>query len=174
MQTGNPSGRCDSGCLLTVVFLGLGSNIGKKEANIKKALYLLSEIGEVKKTSHLYLTEPVGIIKQDWFLNCAVQIETNMDPQKLLTALKSIERKLGRIKTVKNGPRTIDIDILFYGDRIVKKTHLVIPHPFLQDRLFVLQPMMDLAPSFIHPLLKKSIQDLYTNHPKSQKVQRYK
>jgi 2-amino-4-hydroxy-6-hydroxymethyldihydropteridine diphosphokinase len=159
---------------MTVVFLSLGSNIGEKEDNIRKALCLISEIGEVKKTSHLYLTEPVGTIKQDWFLNCAVQIETDKNPQKLLTALKSIERKLGRVKTVKNGPRTIDIDILFYGDRIVKTAHLVIPHPFLQDRLFVLQPMMDLTPSFVHPLLKKSIQDLYTNHPKSQKVQRFK
>jgi len=159
---------------MTVVFLGLGSNIGEKEDNIRKALRLLSEVGQVKKTSSLYLTEPVGIAEQDWFLNCAVQIETDMGPQKLLPALKTIERKLGRIKTVKNGPRTIDIDILFYGDRIVKTKHLVIPHPLLQHRLFVLQPMMDLAPSYVHPLLKKSIQDLYTNHPKSQIVQRYK
>jgi 2-amino-4-hydroxy-6-hydroxymethyldihydropteridine diphosphokinase len=155
---------------MPVVYLGLGSNIGDKEAHITQALHLISEICEVKKKSHLYLTEPVGNTKQEWFLNCVVEVETELDPKHLLVAIKSIERTLGRVKTVKNGPRIIDIDILFYGNKIVDTKNLVIPHPLLQKRLFVLQPMMDLNPYFIHPILKKSIQELYKNHPKNEKV----
>ena len=137
------------------VFLGLGSNIGNKEDNINKALTFISELYTVKKKSHLYLTEPVGNIKQDWFLNCVVEIQTDVDPKKLLSSIKSIERKLGRTKTVKNGPRIIDIDILFYGDHILNTKTLVIPHPSIQERLFVLQPMMDIDPDVIHPVLQK-------------------
>ena len=159
---------------MSVVFLGLGSNIGDKEGSITKALHLISELCEVKKESHVYLTEPVGDTNQEWFLNCVVEIEAELEPKRLLSALKSIERKLGRVKTVKNGPRTIDIDILFYGDRIIKTKALVIPHPSAHERLFVLQPMMDLQPYFVHPLLKKSIQELYNSHPRKEKVLLYK
>lgn len=160
--------------MMVQVFLGLGSNIGDKEKYIRKALSLISQFGAVKKISHLYLTEPVGGIKQQWFLNCAVAIETSIDPEALLSTLKSIERKLGRKKTVKNGPRCIDIDILFYADLQVNTNDLVIPHPLLQERLFVLQPLMDLDPLFIHPVLKKSIQELYQSRSWVEKVQRYK
>ena len=160
--------------MMPVVFLGLGSNIGDKEGSITKAFDLLSEICEVKKKSHVYLTEPVGITNQEWFLNCVVEIGTELEPKRLLSSLKSIERKLDRIKTVKNGPRTIDIDILFYGDRIIKTKTLIIPHPLAHERLFVLQPMMDLQPYFVHPILKKSIQELYNSYPRKEKVLLYK
>lgn len=159
---------------MTIVFLGLGSNIGDKEEHINKALTLISEFNEVKKISHIYLTEPVGNINQEWFLNCIVEIETEIDPKKLLSSIKSIERKLGRTKAVKNGPRIIDIDILFYGDFVVKTKNLVIPHPLIQERLFVLQPMMDINPDFVHPVLKKSIRELYEDHPWAEKVVLYK
>lgn len=159
---------------MPVVYLGIGSNIGDKEANITQALRLISKICEVKKKSHLYHTEPIGNTEQDWFLNCVVEIETDIDPKHLLSSFKSIERTLGRTKTTKNGPRTIDIDILFYGTRIVKTKNLVIPHPLLQERLFVLQPMMDLNPDFVHPVLQKPIQELYKNHPCKEKVLLYK
>ncbi|DAC73325.1 MAG TPA: 2-amino-4-hydroxy-6-hydroxymethyldihydropteridine diphosphokinase [Thermoplasmata archaeon] len=155
---------------MTIVYAGLGSNIGDKEKNINNALAFISELYEIKKISHLYLTEPVGNIKQDWFLNCVIEIETGVDPKKLLSSFKDIEQKLGRKKTLKNGPRIIDIDILFYGDLVVKTKNLVIPHPFIQERLFVLQPMMDLNPDFIHPVLKNSIWGLYESHPRVQKV----
>jgi 2-amino-4-hydroxy-6-hydroxymethyldihydropteridine diphosphokinase len=155
---------------MPLVYLGLGSNIGDKEAHIAQALRLISEICEVKKKSHLYLTEPVGNRHQDWFLNCVVEVETELDPKHLLSSIKSIERTLGRVKTAKNGPRIIDIDILFFGDQIVQTKNLIIPHPLLQERLFVLQPMMDINADFVHPVLKKSIQELYKNHPKNQKV----
>jgi 2-amino-4-hydroxy-6-hydroxymethyldihydropteridine diphosphokinase len=159
---------------MPIVFLGLGSNLGNKEDLINKTLTFISEIYTVKKTSHLYLTEPVGNITQDWFLNCVVEIQTDVDPKKLLSIFKSIERKLGRTKTVKNGPRTIDIDILFYGDHVIKTKTLVIPHPLIQERLFVLQPMMDINPDLIHPVLKKSIHELYNDHPWTEKVTLYK
>jgi dihydroneopterin aldolase/2-amino-4-hydroxy-6-hydroxymethyldihydropteridine diphosphokinase len=156
------------------VLLGLGSNIGNKEENISKALDLISEVCDVKKISPLYLTEPVGAIKQEWFLNCVVEVKTDYDPEKLLSSFKSIERKLGRTKRIKNGPRSIDIDILFYEDQIVKTKNLVIPHPLIQERLFVLKPLMDLNPHFIHPVLKKTIEELYTSHHWAEKVIFYK
>ncbi len=156
------------------VFLSLGSNIGNKERYLREALSLISELVTVKKISHLYLTEPVGGIKQKWFLNCAVEIETSIDPKKLLSILKSIERKLGRKKTVKNGPRNIDIDILFYADLRLNTKELIIPHPLIQERLFVLKPLMDLDPFFIHPLLKKSIHELYQSRTWIKKVKRFK
>ncbi len=158
---------------MPMVFLGLGSNIDNKEDNINKTLMLISELYTIKKISHLYLTEPVGNIKQDWFLNCVVEIQTDVDPKKLLSTVKSIERKLGRTKTVKNGPRIIDIDILFYEDYILKTKTLVIPHPSIQDRLFVLQPMMDIKPDLIHPVLKRTIHELYHDHLWTEKVTRY-
>lgn len=159
---------------MPMVFLGLGSNIGDKEEHIRKALTSLSHICNVRRTSHLYLTEPVEYIEQDWFLNCVVEVETDVDPKKLLSSIKSIERKLGRTKTVKKGPRIIDIDILFYEDHVIKTKDLVIPHPLMQERLFVLQPMMDIKPDFVHPVLKKSIHELYEEHAWAEKIMLYK
>jgi len=159
---------------MPIVFLSLGSNIGDREEHIRKAFTHLANICKVRRTSHLYLTEPVGNTEQDWFLNCVVEVETDVDPKKLLSSIKSIERKLGRKKTVKNGPRIIDIDILFYGDCVVNTKNLVIPHPLLQERLFVLQPMMDLNPGFVHPVLKKTIQELYMHRPWAEMVTPYK
>ena len=159
---------------MPIVFLSLGSNIADREEHIRKAFTLLANICKVRRTSHLYLTEPVGYTEQDWFLNCVVEVETDVDPKKLLSSIKSIERKLGRTKTVKNGPRIIDIDILFYGDCVVNIKNLVIPHPLLQERLFVLQPMMDLNPGFVHPVLKKTIQELYMHRPWAEMVTPYK
>jgi dihydroneopterin aldolase/2-amino-4-hydroxy-6-hydroxymethyldihydropteridine diphosphokinase len=159
---------------MTIVYLGLGSNIPDKEEHLNTAILFLKEFCTVKAISPLYLTEPIGFPDQDWFLNCVIQIETNADPQTLLSNIKSIEQKLGRKKTIQNGPRTIDIDILFYGDLVVHTKQLVIPHPRLQDRLFVLQPMMDLNPSFLHPVLHKTIQELYDEHPWSEIVTPYK
>jgi 2-amino-4-hydroxy-6-hydroxymethyldihydropteridine diphosphokinase len=159
---------------MPIVFLSLGSNIGDKEEHIRKALTLLVKTCKVGRTSHLYLTEPVGDTEQDWFLNCVAEVETDIDPKKLLSSIKSIERKLGRKKTVKNGPRIIDIDILFYGDCVLNTKNLVIPHPLLQERLFVLQPMMDLNPGFVHPVLKKTIQELYMHRPWAEMVTPYK
>jgi 2-amino-4-hydroxy-6-hydroxymethyldihydropteridine diphosphokinase len=155
---------------MTIVYLGLGSNKGDKERHIRDAMTMIDDCCRIRKTSPLYLTEPVGLIDQEWFLNCVVEIETDIDPTKLLSKVKSIERSLGRKKTVNNGPRCIDIDILFYGDVTIQTKNLVIPHPRIQERLFVLQPMMDLNPCFVHPVLHKTIQELYDKHPWSEIV----
>lgn len=148
---------------MSQVFLGLGSNMGEREKNIGKALDLIAEFCTIQKKSHVYLTEPIGNRKQQWFLNCVVEIETEIEPHALLALLKSVEQKLGRITTIKNGPRCIDIDILFYANKIIQSKDLIIPHPLIQERLFVLQPFMDIDPSFVHPLLKKTIKELYTD-----------
>lgn len=159
---------------MTVVYLSLGSNIMSKEEHIKKAISCIGDFYTMKTVSPLYLTEPVAFPDQDWFLNCVVEVDTDVDPKILLSKLKSIERKLGRKKTVKNGPRSIDIDILFYGDQVVQTKNLMIPHPLIQERLFVLQPMMDLNPYFMHPVLHKTIQELYEEHPWAEIVTPYK
>jgi 2-amino-4-hydroxy-6-hydroxymethyldihydropteridine diphosphokinase len=159
---------------MPVVFFGLGSNIGDKEEHIRKALTSLSNICNIRRTSHLYLTEPAEYTEQDWFLNCVVEVETDVDPKKLLSSIKSIERTLGRTKTVKKGPRIIDIDILFYGNHVINTKDLVIPHPFMQERLFVLRPMMEINPDFVHPVLKKSIHELYEENAWTEKVILYK
>jgi 2-amino-4-hydroxy-6-hydroxymethyldihydropteridine diphosphokinase len=159
---------------MTVVYLGLGSNIGEKEDHMKKALELIGKSYTIQRSSPLYLTEPVGEIEQEWFLNSVVEIDTDIAPEKLLSSLKSIERKLGRKKTKENGPRIIDIDILFYGDQVLHTKNLIIPHPRLQARLFVLQPMMDVSPDFIHPVLKKSIRQLFEEQPWAEMVTPFK
>lgn len=159
---------------MTVVYLGLGSNVDDKEEHLTKAIRSLKEFCTINKMSHLYLTEPVGVHRQDWFLNAVVEIDTDLPPATLLSKVKSIEQDLGRKPTVKNGPRTIDIDILFYSDLVLQTKDLVIPHPRVHERLFVLQPMMDLNPCFVHPVLHKTIQDLVDECPWSETVTPFK
>jgi 2-amino-4-hydroxy-6-hydroxymethyldihydropteridine diphosphokinase len=159
---------------MPIVYLVLGSNIGEKEQHLTQALHLISQICTIQKKSHIYLTEPVGYTDQDWFLNIAIEAETDLSPEDLLTSLQSIERSLGRIKTRTKGPRIIDIDILFYDDQILQTKQLIIPHPSVHERLFMLRPLMDVNPDLVHPLLKKSIKELYTLLPKDKEVQLYK
>ena len=142
------------------VYLGLGSNLGNKFANIKEAVRQIKKKIKIKKISPVYKTEPVGYKNQDWFLNCVVEAETEKNPFQLLEFLKSIEKKLKRKKTIKNGPRTIDIDILFYSNKIIKTTNLQIPHPRMHKRLFVLEPFTKISQDFFHPKLKITIKKL--------------
>ena len=143
-------------------YIGIGSNVGDKEENIRKAIRLMKEKCKILKVSSLYQTEPMYYKNQDWFLNCAAKIETKLNPQELLSFLQSIEKKIGRIRTIKNGPRTIDLDILFYNGKIIKSNNLIIPHPRLHERLFVLYPLKEICPDFVHPILKKSINELHS------------
>ena len=145
---------------MTDVYLGVGSNLGDKRENIRKALGLLREKCEVRAVSSLYNTEPVGFADQDWFLNAAVKIETELVPGDLRSFLRSIEERLGKKSVRKNGPRTIDLDILFYGNRTINELGLTIPHPRLHERLFVLAPLDEICPAFVHPLLHRSVRDL--------------
>lgn len=129
-----------------LVFVGIGSNLGNRYKNIKKALYLLKETPaiRVKKLSRLYETAPEGGPRQRNFINGAIKIETSLSPLKLLECLKRIERLLGRKKTLRNGPRPIDLDILFYGNQIINIKRLKIPHPRMFEREFVLKPLQEI------------------------------
>lgn len=148
---------------MTEAYVGIGSNLGDKEENIRKSINLMGKKCEILKISSLYETEPVGYADQEWFLNCVVKVNTSMNPEELLEFLLSIEKDLGRAKTIKNGPRTIDLDILFYGDKIINKNNLIVPHPRLHERLFALEPLMEISPELVHPVLKKSIKEIHSN-----------
>ncbi len=158
---------------MSEIWLGLGSNLGSKRANIARALDLLAGPCRVSRVSSLYKTEPVGFKDQDWFLNCAAAADTELDPAALLEALKAIERKMGRAGRVRNGPRVIDLDILLYDDRILNEDGLVIPHPRLHERLFVLAPLSEIAPAIVHPVLGKTIEDLARSLRNPERVELY-
>jgi len=143
------------------IYLSLGSNIGDRLSNLKKACQLLEEKGIlILRKSSFYLTQPWGIKNQPEFINQVIEAETSLPPEELLTLLKEIEGVLGRKKGKRWGPRIIDIDILFYGDEIIRKPDLIIPHPLLQERAFVLIPLCEISPSLMHPILKKKIVEL--------------
>ncbi|MHA1539344.1 MAG: 2-amino-4-hydroxy-6-hydroxymethyldihydropteridine diphosphokinase [Alphaproteobacteria bacterium] len=143
------------------IYLALGSNLGDREKNLKEAARLLSEKVHIVKSSKAYETDPVGYTDQGKFLNSVLHIETPLSPESLLIFTQEIEHKLGRERSFQYAPRTLDIDILFFNDLILKTKNLEIPHPFLHERLFVLEPFMDLNPAFIHPVLNKSIETLF-------------
>jgi 2-amino-4-hydroxy-6-hydroxymethyldihydropteridine diphosphokinase len=145
---------------MTEVFIGMGSNIGDRLANLNSAIGLLAQECEIKQMSSVFETGPEGYEAQPDFLNCVVKGETRLRPLQLLDELKSIEKILDRVSSFRNAPRTIDLDILFYGDEVINKQGLGIPHPRLQERAFVLVPMVQIAPQFIHPALHKTIQQL--------------
>lgn len=144
------------------VYLGLGSNQGDRNANLKTAAALISkQIGKIAKHSHVYETQPWGNPDQEAFLNQVIMVNTVLDPRGLLDTASKIEREMGRTRKEKWGPRIIDIDILFYGKRIIRDKGLEIPHPELHKRAFVLVPLMEIAPELEHPVLKQPIDELY-------------
>jgi 2-amino-4-hydroxy-6-hydroxymethyldihydropteridine diphosphokinase len=137
---------------LTTAYLSLGSNLGDREANLLKALERLESAGaRVLRRSSIYETEPQEMREQPWFLNQVVEIGTTLSPLELLARIRDIEHGLGRQRVVEKGPRTIDIDILFYGDLILATIELQIPHPRLAERRFVLEPLAELAPELRDP-----------------------
>ena len=142
------------------VYLGLGSNMGNRQANLTMALDFLSQILKIEKVSSVYDTEPVGNVNQPRFLNLVCQAYTSITPKALLTLANGIEKKMGRVRGQANAPRPIDIDILFYGDQVIDTPELVIPHPRLHERAFVLVPMAEIAPDLVHPVSGKTIRKL--------------
>lgn len=140
------------------VYLLLGSNENNRIANLQRARFMIGvEAGKICKVSALYETEAWGLKEQNAFLNQAIEIETLLTPVQLLGVLKSIEKKIGRVETIKWGPRIIDIDILFYGNGVIETEELKVPHPFLHERRFTLAPLNEIAPDFVHPILQKAI-----------------
>jgi 2-amino-4-hydroxy-6-hydroxymethyldihydropteridine diphosphokinase len=143
-----------------IVYLALGSNVGNRLANLKNAISNLTPQLNVKKKSPVYETPPWGFKEQEPFLNQVVMAETYLEPETLLGHLKRLETALGREPSFQNGPRLIDMDILFFDDLVLDSPPLVIPHPRLHQRAFVLVPLNDIAPNLFHPLLGRQIHDL--------------
>lgn len=152
------------------VYLGLGSNMGNRQDNLDKALEFLSQRLRVDKVSSVYDTEPVGNPNQPRFLNLVCQVYTTLAPAGLLTLAKGIESKLGRAFGKSNAPRPIDIDILFYGDQVIETPELVVPHPRLAERAFVLVPLAEIAPDLRHPVTGKTIKELLRGLTEAQGV----
>lgn len=144
------------------VYLGLGSNLGDKAAQCLRALQKISASTHtyIRAVSSLYKTEPIGYRNQDWFINCVAEIVTTLSPHPLQEFLQGIEELMGRKRTIKMGPRIIDLDILLYGNEVVDEGGLIIPHPHLHERRFVLVPLAELAPHLRHPVFKTTIKDL--------------
>jgi len=151
-----------------VVYLALGSNMGNRLANLKAATSNLTPQMALKNRSSVYETPPWGFTEQAQFLNQVVMVKTYLEPQALLDHLKRLETALGRVPNFQNGPRLIDIDILFFDDLVVDTPPLVIPHPRLHERAFVLVPLAEIAPDFVHPVLVRPIRKLLENVDRSE------
>jgi 2-amino-4-hydroxy-6-hydroxymethyldihydropteridine diphosphokinase len=157
-----------------VAYLSLGSNVGDRAANLRAAIADLGVVGEVVSISSFYETEPVEFAAQPWFLNCVVKLDTEKMPGQLLSTLLQIERTHGRNRTKepRKGPRTIDLDILLFGNSIIDAENLTVPHPAMHQRRFVLEPLAELAPDVRHPIFKHTIGELLKALPPGQAVRR--
>jgi 2-amino-4-hydroxy-6-hydroxymethyldihydropteridine diphosphokinase len=144
---------------LVTVYLSLGSNLGNRQGNLDQALKLLSQRMQVGKVSSIYDTEPVGNTSQPRFLNLVCEVRTRLTPEGLLAMVKGLEQMMGR-KSRTGEPRIIDVDILLYGDSMVKVKDLEIPHPKMGERQFVLVPLAEIAPDVVHPVTKKTIREM--------------
>jgi GTP cyclohydrolase-4 len=142
------------------VYLGLGSNLGDRKANLERALQLLGQRLDIERVSSVYETEPVGYVAQPPFLNAVCCAQTDLGPMQLLSLIKGIEASMGRVPSFPNAPRPIDLDIIFYGDLVVETPELTIPHPRLGERAFVLIPLFELDAALVHPATGERISDL--------------
>ncbi len=150
---------------MKTAYLGLGSNVGDREENLRAAIERLRAVVQVLRISPVYETDPVEFTEQRRFLNLVVEAETELFPMQLLTRTARVERELGRLRTVAKGPRTIDIDILLYGKTAVRSGRLEIPHPRMAERRFVLAPLADLAPDLRHPVNRRTVREMLDAAP---------
>ena len=146
---------------MKTIYLGLGSNIGDREANLREALDRMEAAGvRVMHRSSLYETEPRDVLDQPWFLNAAVEAATELFPLQLLACIQNVEHAMGRRRLTPRGPRTIDIDILYYGRSVIRTPELETPHPGIAERCFVLEPLAEIAPDFQHPVNGKTAREM--------------
>jgi 2-amino-4-hydroxy-6-hydroxymethyldihydropteridine diphosphokinase len=155
-----------------LVYISLGSNVGDRAANLRAAVERLGETGSIQAKSGFYETEPVELRDQPWFLNSVIGLETSLSPIALLKRVLAIEQEMGRIRMRDKGPRSIDIDILLFGNDVVEEQGLKIPHPAMHQRRFVLEPLAEIAPEVLHPQLRKTARDLLAGLPAGQRVRR--
>ena len=157
-----------------IAFIGIGSNVGDKIKNCAQAIAEITqhEQNRLIAQSSLYKTEPIGYTQQDWFINSVIEIETSFTALQLLNILEDIEISMGRKRTLKWGPRIIDLDILFFNDEIIQCEGLTVPHPEVQNRAFVLIPLREIGGDYIHPVLKKSIAELVADLGNGQGIEK--
>jgi 2-amino-4-hydroxy-6-hydroxymethyldihydropteridine diphosphokinase len=154
------AGKLDTTAVPEIVYLSLGSNLGDRAANLRFAIARLRDLGEVVAVSSFYETEPIEVVAQPWFLNCAVKFNSEKTAEQLLAGILQLEQAMGRQRKRHKGPRIIDIDILLFGDSITETPELTIPHPAMHQRRFVLEPLAEIAPGLRHPRLKRTIAEL--------------
>ena len=152
--------------------IALGSNMGDREGNLRRALGMIGRQMKLLKISSVYETEPMYREDQSWFLNCVAAVETDSSPRELLERLQNIELEMGRKRSVRYGPRVIDLDILFYGDEILSEPSLEIPHPRIAERAFVLAPLNEIYPKLVHPVLGRTVGELLDDLKTQEKVVR--
>lgn len=157
---------------MTTAYLAIGSNLGDRVDNLRRAVAMLAPEVTLVAASPLYETAPAYVVDQPRFVNGALKVETGLGPRALLTKLKDIEQAVGRQPGLRYGPRIVDLDILFLGDTVLADRDLEIPHPRLAERLFVLRPLADIAPSLVHPVLMRSVEALHTELPDDPAMQR--
>jgi len=155
-----------------IAYLSLGSNVGDRENHLRRAIGRLERAGRIASVSSFYETEPVEFVDQAWFLNCVVALETTLTPERLMASVLDIEQEMGRQRTREKGPRTIDIDILLFGDTILESPGLTIPHRAMHRRRFVLEPLAEIAPEAHHPVLKNTVRELLQALPAGQAVRK--
>ena len=158
---------------MNITYISAGSNIGDREANLGFGARRLVERGKILRMSSCFETEPLGYADQPWFLNQVFELETVLSPHELLAWCNEIERDCGRVRTFANAPRTLDLDILLYGDQIICDPGLIIPHPRMKERRFVLEPLAEIAPDLRHPVEKMTVRDLSAICPDTAAIRKF-